>query len=75
MLELAAEPTPRGEQTFVHVSWDQRVQERADGKLALRHSAPYSDPGSLDSMCSWIRRTLAAREQISVPASNARTAP
>jgi hypothetical protein len=63
MLELAAEPTPRGEQSFVHVSWDQRAQERADGNLVLRHSKPYADPQSLDAVCAWVRRTIDTSER------------
>jgi hypothetical protein len=45
-LEMAAEPTPRGERSLVHLPWDYRLKARADSLFGLRHSEPYSDPRS-----------------------------
>jgi len=57
-LEMAAEPTPRGERPFVHLPWDYRLKGRADALFGLRHSEPYSDPTALAAVRGWVRGQL-----------------
>jgi hypothetical protein len=54
-LEMAAEPTPRGERSFVHLPWDYRLKVRANSPFGLRHSEPYSDPRAIEVVCGWVR--------------------
>lgn len=62
MLEMAAEPTPRGSHQFVHLPWEERIERRRSVTFGLRHSAPYGDAAAIDVVVQWVRASLACHE-------------
>ena len=60
-LELAAEPLPTGQHTFIHVPWNDQLVSRSGDEVSLRHSEPYSNPDAINQAVHWIKAQLPSR--------------